>query len=350
MSLARFSVAAFVLAGAALAACGGSFGSGTTPPNALIPSGSLSGIAPTPSPTPAAANNIVTCCATTAFQPLASAAGYGGAIAFPVPSPKPSNYADVAIGATISVTLPTDTPDLNLLTKGKKAQKRSRPARSLVYVTLLATHDVSLDSYPRIAIDVPRDIVTTYRENEFGLALYNAGTKDTAFKLAVSELDTVATPPPTPSPNPKAPGAPTPIPLSASAVPSGSVTATPSALPSGVTPAPGTSGAPGAIAPSASPTLPPQRITFAGTAMPIKLYANRPVTFALYALPIATPSPSPSPKASGKAAAESESAASPSASATAQASGPVAPSSPSGPSSPSAPVVPAPSAPAPHAS
>jgi len=309
MNSARFLVAVLILVGAALAACSGNFGSGTTPPNGLLPSGNLAGISPTPTPTPNSASNILTFGSSSAFQPLPSAGGYGGAIAFPIPSPKPSGFTDIAVGATISVVRPSDVPDLNLASKGKKGgSKRERPARQLVYITLLPTHDMTLESYPRIAIDVPRDIVTVYRENEFGIAMYNAGTKDTTFRLAVAELDT-ASPPPTPTPNPSAPPPPTTIPVSASAVPSGARPANASASPgpavSGVTPA---ATASGSAAPAASPTLPPQRITFAGTAATLKLTANRAVTFALYALPIATPSPNP--RASGAAkAAESPAAA-----------------------------------------
>jgi hypothetical protein len=300
MNSARFLVAVLILVGAALAACSGNFGSGTTPPNGLLPSGNLAGISPTPTPTPNSASNIVTYGSSTAFQPLPQAGGYGGAIAFPVPSPKPSGFTDIAVGATISVVRPSDVPDLNLASKGKKrSKKRERPARQLVYITLLPTHDMTLESYPRIAIDVPRDIVAVYRENDFGLAMYNAGAKDTTFRLAVAELDT-ATPPPTPTPNPSAPPPPTAIPLSATAAPSGvRASASPSPLPSGVTPSPAASGA--SAAPSASPTLPPQRIVFAGTAATLKLIANRAVTFALYALPV--PTPSPNPHASGATAA-----------------------------------------------
>jgi hypothetical protein len=298
MNSARFLVAILILVGAALAACSGSFGSGTTPPNGLLPSGNLAGMSPTPTPTPNSASNIVTYGSSTAFQPLPNAAGFGGAIAFPVPSPKPSGFTDIAIGATISVVRPTDAPDLNLVTPGKSGKKRERPARSLVYVTLLPTHDATLDSYPRIAIDVPRDIVTVYRENEFGIALYNAGAKETTFRLAVAELDT-ATPPPTPTPNPSAPPPPSAIPLTASAAPSGAVSG---AVPSpGISGSPPASGRPATAAPAASPTLPPQRIVFAGTAATLKLTANRPVVFALYALPVATPSPNPHATGTGTA-------------------------------------------------
>ncbi len=289
MNSARYFLAVLILLGAALAACSGNFGSGTTPPNGLLPSGNLAGINPTPTPTPNSASNIVTYGSSTSFQPLPTVGGYGGAIAFPVPSPKPSGFTDIAVGATLSIVRPPDIPDLNLVTKGKKT-KRERPARALAYITLLPTHDMTLDSYPRIAVDVPRDIVTIYRENELGLALYNASTKDGTFRLAAAELDT-STPPPTASPNPSAPPPPTAIPVSASPTPSGSPrpSASPTVLPSGVTPAP--SGA------APSPTLPPERILFAGTAATLKLVANRPVVFALYALPVATPAPTP--RASG---------------------------------------------------
>ncbi len=301
MKSARLLVAVLILVGAALAACSGNFGSGTTPPNGLLPSGNLAGISPTPTPTPNSASDIVTYGSSTAFQPLPNAAGYGGAIAFTVPSPKPSGFSDIAIGATLSTVRPTDAPDLNLATGGKTGKKRERPARALVFVTLLPTHDLTLDAYPRIAIDVPREIVAVYRESDFGIALYNAGTKDTTFKLNVADLDT-GTPPPTPTPNPSAPPPPTSIPVSASASPTASASGvSPSPGASGV-PTPSASGPPTPVAPSASPTLPPQRITFAGSATPLKLTANRPVVFALYALPVATPSPGA--KTSGSAGVE----------------------------------------------
>ncbi|MDQ6942437.1 MAG: hypothetical protein M3169_07995, partial [Candidatus Eremiobacteraeota bacterium] len=56
----------------------------------------------------------------------------------------------------------------------------------------------------------------------------------------------------------------------------------------------------GTPAPSAAPTLPPARLLFSGTAMPLKLLANRPAVFALYALPHpSTPKASVMPAASG---------------------------------------------------
>jgi hypothetical protein len=94
MNNARLLIAVLVVVGATLAACGGNFGSGATPPGGLLPSGNLSGINPTPTPTPNSASNIVTYGTIADFQPLPSAAGYGGAIAFPAPSPKPSGWRD----------------------------------------------------------------------------------------------------------------------------------------------------------------------------------------------------------------------------------------------------------------
>jgi hypothetical protein len=287
---ARFLLALAILTGAALAACGGSFGSGASAPGGLIPSGPLSGVAATASPTPDSASNIVTYGDSAAFQPLPQAAGYGGAIAFEVPSPRPSGFQSVPIGATVTVASPTDAPDLNLATAGKKATRRQRPARPLAYIALLPTRDVTLASYPRIAVDVPRDVVTTYRTEEINLALYNAGTNDKTYRLAVAEHDE-ASPPPPPVPGKTAPPAPTPI-----AVMAGS--ASPAASPSVALTAPpaGTLGV--SPVPSVSPTLPPQRILFAATPATLKLSANKSVVFAVYAMPIATPSPAPSASSS----------------------------------------------------
>jgi hypothetical protein len=315
MSSARFVLAFLILSGAALAACSGNFGSGTTPPGTLLPSGPLSGIAPTPSPTPNSASAIVTYGDTDAFQTMPTVEGYGGAIAFPVPSPKPSGFEAVPVGVTVGVLSPSDTPDLNLATAGTHPVKRERRARALVYISLLATRDITLSSFPRIAVDVPRDIVTTFKEDEIQLALYNGGTKDKTYRLAVAEHD-LASPPPTPTPRPGAPLPPTPIPglpalpsavpgvpAPPSAGPSGSFPPPGSPLPLGGTPPPGGPGGvplPGASAgPSPSPTLPPQRIVFAATATSLKLAANVPLVFAVYAYPKPEATPSPHPSGSG---------------------------------------------------
>ena len=67
----------------------------------------------------------------------------------------------------------------------------------------------------------------------------------------------------------------------------------------------GGTAAPGAAAPAPTATLPPERILFAGTATSLKLIANRPAIFALYALPHphATPAPSAAATSAGSTAA-----------------------------------------------
>ena len=309
---------------AGLAACSGSFGSGTGLPN-TIASPSFGGPS-SPSPTPNNSSVILTYGTSTDFQSLGDVGGYGGAIAFPkaadpspAPSPKGKNATPapaptpvaVAIGATLSVVKPNDGPDLNFESgKGRRRKTREHPARALAYITLLPTHDAILDTYPRIAIDIPREIASEYRDGEFGLALWNSGEKDSRFRLAVAELDTATTPPPravaatTAAPNPGGSAKP-----GSSAAPSGAPTASASPSrttgPAGIAMANASPGASGAPAPSAAPTLPPQRILFAGTAATLKLIANRPAVFAIYALPHpATPAPqgSVAPSSSKKSA------------------------------------------------
>ena len=151
MNLARVStaVAACVVLGAAVAACSGSFGSGSGLPNTMA-SPSFGGNA---SPTPPATSSsvILTYGESTAFQPLPEVGGYGGSIAFPkapeptpAPAPKSKGKKDatpepaptpvaVSIGATLSIVKPQDGPDLNFVSgKGKRKRSRAscRPARS----------------------------------------------------------------------------------------------------------------------------------------------------------------------------------------------------------------------------
>jgi hypothetical protein len=327
MSLARVStaVAACVVVGAAVAACSGSFGSGTGLPNTMASPNFGGNASPTPPST--SSSVILTYGESTAFQPLPEVGGYGGSLAFPkapaptpAPAPKSKPKKDataepaptpvaVAIGATLSIVKPQDGPDLNFVSgKGKRKRTRELPARALAYITLLPTHDATLESYPRIQLDVPREVASQYRDGEFGLALWNSGEKDSKYRLAVAELDTASTPPPlrqtasvaAPSGSPGATAKP------------GAATPTPTAAPTTAvrtlgSPLPGSSAIPGGtVAPTAAPTLPPARILFAGTAAPLKLVANRPAVFALYALPHPA---TPGPKASGTPAASSGSAA-----------------------------------------
>jgi hypothetical protein len=231
----------------------------------------------------------------------------------------------MALGATLSVVKPQDGPDLNFESgKGKRKRTREHPARALAYVTLLPTHDAVLESYPRIQLDIPREIATQYRDGEFGLALWNSGEKDAKYRLAVAELDTTATPPPLRVASVPAPAASGAIKPGASATPTGAPTTLLSTMRPGTSPSPGAS-AVVVAAPVASPTLPPARILFAGTASPLKLVANRPAIFALYALPHPAAA-SPAPKASGGSVAPASHGAvpvtSPSASAPAPAGSP----------------------------
>jgi hypothetical protein len=362
MSLARVFAAAAgcVVLGAAIAACSGSFGSGTGLPN-TAPSPSFGGASA--APTPASQSSVVlTYGESTAFQALPDVGGYGGAIAFPkapaptaAPSPKGKSAKNaspepaptpvaVSIGATLSIVKPQDGPDLNFVSgKGRRRKMRELPARALAYVTLLPTHDATLESYPRIALDVPREIASQYRDGEFGLALWNSGEKDSKYRLAVAEIDTTSTPPPAVRtvasvPSPAVSGG-----ASAKPNPSGPPTMHPGPPAPGASPAasgsPSTvvTGASGAPAPSAAPTLPPARILFAGTATTLKLVANRPAVFALYALPhpaspapkAASGSPHPgvsgSPHAASSGAPHAESSASPTAAATGAPGAPVVP-------------------------
>lgn len=254
----------------------------------------------TASPTPSSSTVVLTYGESDAFQSLPDVAGYAGAIAFPKApaaaanepaakgSPAPAaTPVSIAIGATLSVVKPDDGPDLNFLSgKGKKKRSRELPARAIVYVKLLPTHDATLESYPRIALDIPRELASQYRDGEFGLALWNAATKDGSYRMAVAERDT-ASPPPIERATAKATASPTPSP-------------TPSPSPSGKTNA----GVRASAMPSAPPqqTLPPQRIVFAATAAPLKIVANRPLIFALYALPHPSASPTPKPAAASPSA------------------------------------------------
>lgn len=282
---------------AALAACSGSLGGGqsTLPGGPTAPIAQVTQPAATASPL-SAANVASVGEGATGPQPLPTIAGYGGSVTFAKPavastpnpkvSPTPSN--PTSIGITAAIVEPTDAPKFDPVTESKKhrliGSRKENPnaLKPLLFITLLATNDVTFDAYPKFEIDVPRDIVTKYREGEFALALYDPATKDKRYRLAVAERD-YATPAPGARPA-----------LAASSAPAPTPTSTPTPRPSGLVPrgAP----APGVAAPLPQATLPPMRVAFAGTAAPLALKANRPVVFALYAIP-ATPSPAPIPSA-----------------------------------------------------
>jgi hypothetical protein len=308
-----------VLAGASLAACSGSMGANSAMPQTL--SSPNFGVNPTPAPSPSSATEVLTYGDNANFQELPSIGGFGGAIAFPTagpatpapskggksPTPEAAPTAvEIAIGVTLWIHKPEDGPDLNLEGgKGKKRHGREHPARALAYIELLPTHDATLTSYPRIAIDIPRDIAAEYRDGEFGIALWDSGEKDNVYRLAVAEIDTTATPPPTAQPT--HPAAASATSTAAATTPPPGVTipplftptpsATPTRLPNGQLPTNAPSNGPHA---TAAPTLPPQRVLFVGTATTLKLLANRPAIFAIYALPEPPVTPTPKPSGSAK--------------------------------------------------
>ncbi len=172
-----------------------------------------------------------------------------------------------------------------------KGADKSAPI-PLFFISLVSTSDVTLYELPKIAIDVPRDIVLKYRSGSFGLALFDPSKKSKHYDLAVADMDEA-------SPAPHVSLAPVPSP-SPSPVPSISPSPLPSLRP-GQIPSPGTT-----PAPKPSATLPPQRIAFLATVADLQLVANRPVVFALYAIPVprASASPAPKPLAKGHASPE----------------------------------------------
>jgi len=282
---------------AALAACSGNIGGGSS----TLPGGGASPISqvaqPTATPTPLQANSIVTYGdpGIAGPQPLPTIAGYGGTVTLPTPGPSPKGQQPVAIGITAGIVQPTDAPVFDPAAEKRKHNFLAGLTKAdtsapvpLFFIALVATSDVTLHQLPKFAIDVPRDIVLKYRAGTFGLALFDPSKKSKRYDLDVAGIDQA-------SPAPRASMAP---------VPSPTPSVAPSALPSlrpGQIPSPGAT-----PAPKPSATLPPQRIAFLGTATDLQLVANRPVVFALYAIPVPKPTASPAPKplAKGHAATE----------------------------------------------
>jgi len=330
---------ASVALASALAACSGNIGGGssTLPGSGASP---ISQVAqPTATPTPLQANSIATYGDPhiAGPQPLPTIAGYGGTITLPTPNPSSTpkgGQQPVAIGITAGIVQPTDAPIFdpaaearkhNFLLGIKKADK-SAPV-PLFFISLVATSDVTLHEFPKFAIDVPRDIVLKYRAGTFGLALFDPAKKSKHYDLAVADLDLA-------SPAPVASLAPLPAPSpSPSASPSGSPSPVPTLRP-GQTPTP-------TPAPKPSATLPPQRIAFKSTVTELQLVANRPVVFALYAIPVPKSSPSPSPVPSLKPSAKASPA--PSASSSPEAGASPAPAASGSPEAVASPLA-APSA------
>jgi hypothetical protein len=287
-----------LLAGAAwLAACSGNIGGGQSTLPGAAPSG-LSGVQgfsqPTPTPTPVSASNVATIGDTVAAQPLPAVMGWSGSIAFakPIPGPSPSPNASatpaepgpsggpVTIGITAAVVEPSEAPRFrDAAGAGSGSGKHaSGAAKGLLFISLLSTADVTLGEYPKITVEMPRDVAAKYRDRPFALALFDPGTKAKSYVLDVAQRDMsspapgslpVATPTPTPAATPTAtPGGMMPMGMSA------------------FTPPPIGGGVAGA-------GLPPEHVAFLGTAATLTLKANRAVVFAVYAAPAPSPSPSP---------------------------------------------------------
>jgi hypothetical protein len=295
MSFAR--VVWSLLGCAALAACSGNIGGGQStlpgaPQNGTNPQGIATAAA---TATPVSASNVATVGdAHLAAQALPAIAGWGGSIAFPKPtaapspapnpktSPAPADVASgnsVSVGITASIVEPSDAPHFNAASAKRHAKHDPSAPTPLLFISLLATSDVAFAEYPKIAVDVPRDVVAKHRDDLFGLALYDPERKDKSYRLAVAERDLS-------SPGPAMLPSATPVPTATPAlfgVPNGAAPFTPPPVGTGL----------------GSGSLPPEHIAFQAPAADLTLRANQPVVFALYAVapaPSPSPSPSPSPK------------------------------------------------------
>jgi hypothetical protein len=299
MTFARFFWPLVCLA--ALAACSGNIGGGQSTLPGTLPNGTNpQQIAPAAATaTPVSASNVATVGDNAvASQALPLIQGWGGSISFPkpsaAPSPSPNPKASasptdatvpnaVSIGITSSVVEPSDAPHLGSAAAKRRAKHDSSTPSGLLYISLLATSDVAFAEYPKIAVDVPRDVVAKYRDDVFALALYDPEQKTKAYRLAVAERDLS-------SPDPQTLPSATPVPTPA-----------PSPTPFGVQNGPGAFTPPPVGSGLDSSSLPPERIAFKAAAANLTLRANVPAVFALYAIS-ASPSPSPSPKATGAGA------------------------------------------------
>jgi hypothetical protein len=259
---------------------------------------------PVATSTPSSATNVASL-GSTDPQPLPTVAGFGGTVTFPRPAvtasaspkasatPAPQPTTPVAIGLTMSIVEPTDAPKFASPAKhglfGHHTGESTGP-KALVFISLMATGDVNFGSYPRFAIDVPRDLVAKYRDSAYELALFDPATKEKSYRLAVAERDYSTPVPGTHTAAPTLPPTPAPTP-----VPSPSLTPSPHpsgiALPGVLTPPPFPK------TPEPGPTLPPERISFTGPATKLALKANRAVVFALYVIPAPSPEPSAKPAA-----------------------------------------------------
>jgi hypothetical protein len=296
MTFARFLW--LLVFSAALAACSGNLGGGqSTLPG--MPQTGTNGtqqqLAPAPAtPTPNSASNVATVGDTLAPQALPGINGWGGSIAFSKPAASPAASPNskstatpvpatpggaVSVGITASVVEPTDAPHFGTASAKRRDKHDPNAITPLFFISLLATSDLTLDEYPKISVNVPRDVASAHRDDLFALALYDPEQKEKAYRLAVAERD-LSSPLPGSAPTPVVTAVPTPAPAP-----------TPFGMPNGAV-----SFTPPPIGPQLSgESLPPEYVAFTATQTPLKLKANRPVVFAFYTVP---PPPSPSPSAS----------------------------------------------------
>jgi hypothetical protein len=290
-----------IVAAALLAACSGNIGGGQSTLPGTMPSGGT-GIAQiaqaAPTPTPASASNVASIGDNPAPQLLPDVAGWSGSIAFskPVPGPSPTPNAKstasplpaptgpISVGITAAVVEPSDAPALGSSAKHRGKHSPGGP-QPLLFISLLATADVTLAQYPRIAVGMPREVAARHRSDLFALALYDPTVKAKAFALDVAERDLSS---PIPGSLPTAMPAPS---------------ATPTSLRSPTSAPFGPTNSSYALTPpplnSAESGLPPEYIAFKATSSTLTLKANEPAVFALYAIaPSPSPSPSPTPSAS----------------------------------------------------
>jgi hypothetical protein len=191
-------------------------------------------------------------------------------------APDPTSPTSIPIGITTSVIEPSDAPHFSLNSSRRHAKHESGPT-PLLFISVMATSDLTLATYPKLAINVPHDTAIKHHADTFALALFDPEQKVKVYQLAVAERDFSS----------PAPGSmPTPIAMSTLApVPTASPTTTP--FGASLTP-------PQITTPKPVSTLPPEYVAFQATAAALVLKADRPVVFALYAIrPQATPSPAP---------------------------------------------------------
>ena len=189
---ARFAFLGAVLLAAALAACGGGGSSGSPP------------VQPTPTPCASPAGGGVGFCGTTASAGVPLAAGATTSYTATMNFSAGSGTATIAASTTAPSGVATlDIAHMRSATAGRVtvATSTSAPYTTLAYITLTATTNVSLSSYPTFTITAPAGASGAYYNAQgFWVTLPQSGT----FTLAngVSAYFAIYTGGTLPSPNP----------------------------------------------------------------------------------------------------------------------------------------------------